>query len=148
MLSTSGVTCEAMSAVSVILSVSASPKVKFPEIVAFPVTVRLPPTDKSFVVVTFPVSVDVPVTANVELSVVAPVTPNVLDNVVAPVTPKVVPTVAASSTVNVSIVAVPSKYKSLNSSELVPKSMSLSVTGTIAPSAMYNCCTGLLDTST
>ena len=44
--------------------------------------------------------------------------------------------------------AVPSIYKSLNSKELVPKSISLSVTGTIAPSAIYNWCTELLDTST
>ncbi len=43
---------------------------------------------------------------------------------------------------------VPSKYPSLNSKELVPKSISLSVTGTRAPSAMYNCWTELLDTST
>ena len=116
--------------------------------VAFPVTVRLPPTDKSLEAVTLPVSVDVPVTAKVELRVVAPVTPrvlervvapvtpNVLDSVVAPVTPKVVPIVAASSTVRVSMVAVPSKYKFLNSKEEVPKSMSLSVTGIIAPSAI------------
>jgi len=44
--------------------------------------------------------------------------------------------------------AVPSIYKSLNSSELVPKSISLSVIGTIAPSCILNCCTELLDTST
>ena len=39
-------------------------------------------------------------------------------------------------------------YTSLNSSELVPKSISLSVTGTIAPSCILTCSTALEDTST
>jgi len=95
--------------------------------VVLPVTVKLPPTETSLEAVTLPVNVDVPVTAKV------------LDNVVAPVTPKVVPTVAASSTVKISMVAVPSNYKPLNSKEAEPKSISLSVTGRIAPSAIYIC---------
>ena len=49
-------------------------------------------------------------------------------------TPNVVPIVAAASTVSASVVTVPSKYAFLNSTELVPKSISLSVTGTITPS--------------
>ena len=64
----------------------------------------------------------------------APVTARVLDSVVAPVTPKVPATVPFTSTSKVSTWAVPSKNKSLNSNELVPKSISLSVTGTMAPS--------------
>ena len=151
---------EATSALRVTVSVAASPKVKFPEIVALPVTVRLPPTLRSLVVVTLPVSVEVPVTASVEDNVVAPVTPSVLERVVAPVTPNVelsvvapvtprVPaTVAFASTARVSMVAVPSRYKSLNSSEDVPRSISLSVTGTIAPSCIRTCSTADPETST
>ena len=45
-------------------------------------------------------------------------------------------------------VTVPSKYASLNSNELVPKSISLSVTGTIAPSCILICSTAAEDTST
>ena len=52
----------------------------------------------------------------------------------APVTSSVPATVAFSSTSRVSICAVPSKNISLNSNDAVPKSISLSVTGTIAPS--------------
>ena len=37
---------ESISAAKLILSVSASPNVRFPEITALPVTVRLPPTSK------------------------------------------------------------------------------------------------------
>ena len=72
--------------------------------VALPVTVRLPPTLR------------------------------LLESVVTPVTPKVPATVAFTSTSKVSTCAVPSKNKSLNSKEDVPKSISLFVTGTIAPS--------------
>ena len=53
---------------------------------------------------------------------------------VAPVTVSVPAIVAFSSMSNVSICAVPSMYKSLNSALDEPKSISLSVTGTIAPS--------------
>ena len=66
--------------------------------------------------------------------VTAPVTARVLERVVAPVTPSVPATVAFTSTSSVSIWAVPSRNKSLNSKEDVPRSISLSVTGTIAPS--------------
>ena len=52
MSSVSGVMLEATSAVSVILSVSASPNVRLPEIVALPVTVRFPPIAILPVVVT------------------------------------------------------------------------------------------------
>ena len=51
------------------------------------------------------------------------------------VTPSIVPPlISAVSATKASVVTVPSKKASLNSKELVPKSMSLSVTGTIAPS--------------
>ena len=52
--------------------------------------------------------------------------------IVAPST--VPPLMSAVSATSASVVTVPSKYASLNSTELVPKSMSLSVTGTITPS--------------
>ena len=45
-------------------------------------------------------------------------------------------------------VVIVSVYVSLNLKLVVPKSISLSVTGIIAPSAMYSCCTGAEDTST
>jgi hypothetical protein len=80
--------------------------------------------------------------------VTAPVTANVLDSVVAPVTPKVPATVPFTSTSSVSICAVPSMKRSLNSNELVPKSISLSVTGDITPSEILICSTAAEDTST
>ena len=83
-----------------------------------PETVRLPPT------VTFPeVSTVVKVPA---AAVVAPIV----------TLSSVPPLISAVSATKLSILAVPSMYKSLNSKELDPKSMSLSVTGRIAPSAM------------
>ena len=94
MSSVLGTICESISAAKLMLSVSASPKVRLPEIVALPVTVKSPP------ILTLPVVVTVSV------------------------------------------------YVSLNLKLVVPKSMSLSVTGIIAPSAIYNCCTGAEDTST
>ena len=42
----------------------------------------------------------------------------------------------------------PSTNKSLNSKLDVPKSISLSVIGTIAPSCILNCCVAVEDTST
>ena len=54
--------------------------------------------------------------------------------------------IAVPSKFNVSILAVPSINKSLNSREDVPKSISLSVIGTIAPSCILNCCTADDDT--
>ena len=54
--------------------------------------------------------------------------------VVLPLTVKLPMIPAFASTSSVSMCAVPSRNKSLNSNELVPKSISLSVTGTIAPS--------------
>ena len=80
--------------------------------------------------------------------VTAPVTARVLDSVVAPVTPKVPATVPFASTSSVSTCAVPSIKRSLNSNELVPRSISLSVTGTIAPSCILICSTAELETST
>ena len=59
----------------------------------------------------------------------------------APVTPNVPATVALSSTVRVSILAVPSRWKSLNCNDVVPKSISLLVIGTIAPSWIRTCWT-------
>ena len=55
---------------------------------------------------------------------------------------------AVPSKLRVSIFAVPSINKSLNSREEVPKSISLSVMGTIAPSCILICCTAAEDTST
>ena len=49
------------------------------------------------------------------------------------------PFMSAVSATRASMFAVPSRYKSLNSSELVPKSTSLSVTGAITPSVIVNC---------
>ena len=58
------------------------------------------------------------------------------------VTPSIVPPlISAVSATKASVVTVPSKKASLNSKELVPKSMSLSVTGTIAPSWILICST-------
>ncbi len=56
--------------------------------------------------------------------------------------------ISVPSKFNVSILAVPSINKSLNSREEVPKSTSLSVTGTIAPSCILTCSTAADDTST
>lgn len=67
--------------------------------------------------------------------------------VVFPFTVKFAVIVALSSTVSVSIVAVPSINKSLNSKLDVPRSMSLSVTGTITPSCILICSTAEEDTS-
>ena len=82
------------------------------------------------------------------LNVVAPVTTRVPPTVVLPVTSSVPAIVALASTSKVSTCIVPSKNPSLNSKELVPKSMSLSVTGTIAPSWMRICSTADPPTST
>ena len=57
-----------MSAPNVTLSVAASPKVRFPLIVALPVTVRFPPTERSALAVTFPVNVEVSSTSKSVLS--------------------------------------------------------------------------------
>ena len=55
-------------------------------------------------------------------------------------TPSTVPPlISAVSATRESILAVPSKYKSLNSAEPVPKSISLSAEGTIAPSVNVTC---------
>ena len=61
--------------------------------------------------------------------------------VTAPVTPNVPATVAFSSTSSVSMCAVPSMCRSLNSVPDAPKSISLSVTGSIAPSWILTCST-------
>ena len=99
-------------------------------------------------------SVVFPCTDKVLLSVTAPEASRVVN---APVLAEEAPTVAPSivppfmsavSATKASTVAVPSKYKSLNSRELVPKSMSLSVTGTIAPSWILTCSTAAPPTST
>ena len=65
----------------------------------------------------------------------------------APVTPNVPATVAFTSTSRVSICAVPSINISLNSSDAVPKSISLVVMGTIAPSCIRTCCVAAPPTS-
>ena len=49
------------------------------------------------------------------------------------------PSILAVSATSASVVTVPSKNASLNSKELVPKSMSLSVEGTIEPLLKVNC---------
>ena len=65
------------------------------------------------------------------------------------VAPSIVPPfMSAVSATKASTVAVPSKNKSLNSKELVPRSMSLSVTGTIAQSCIRICSTADELTST
>ena len=56
--------------------------------------------------------------------------------------------ISVPSKLRASMLAVPSTNKSLNSREEVPKSISLSVIGTIAPSCILNCCTAADDTST
>ena len=57
-----------MSAPKETLSVSASPKVRLPFIVALPVTVRLPPIATSAEVVTSPVRVEVSSTTSISVS--------------------------------------------------------------------------------
>ena len=71
-----------------------------------------------------------------------------LEPVKAPVTPNVPATVALTSTSKVSIWAVPSINKSLNSKEDVPKSTSLSVTGETTQYDILICYTAALETST
>ena len=130
-LSSSGMMCESTSAPKTTLSAAESPNVSVPPLkVVVPVTVRLPPTSTLPVVVTV---VNAPVEAE-------------LAPMVAPST--VPPFISAVSATKASVVTVPSKYASLNSTELVPKSMSLSVTGTIAPSWILICSTAALETST
>jgi hypothetical protein len=69
--------------------------------------------------------------------------------VIVPPLKVVVPvTVRLPPTATLPVVVIVSVYVSLNLKLVVPKSISLSVTGIIAPSAMYNCCTGAEDTST
>ncbi len=68
--------------------------------------------------------------------------------IVLPLTVKFPIIPAFASTSSVSMCAVPSIYKSLNSRELVPRSISLLVTGTMAPSWIRICSTAALDTST
>ena len=66
---------------------------------------------------------------------------SVIVTVVATVATSAVPvTSPVNGPANASAVTVPSKYASLNSTELVPKSMSLSVTGTKAPSINFIWC--------
>ena len=72
-----------------------------------------------------------------------------LQDVDAIAVPSIVPAlISAVSATKASMLAVPSRYKSLNSREAVPRSMSLSVTGTIAPSWILSCSTDAADTST
>jgi hypothetical protein len=100
-------------------------------------------------------SVAVEVTpSNIFNSAVVDVTPsNIFNSAAVEVTPSnifnsaPVAVIAVPSKLNVSILAVPSINKSLNSKLDVPKSISLSVIGTIAPSCILNCCTAAEDTS-
>ena len=131
MLSVLGMMFELTSAPNTTLSSAASPSVSVPPLkVVVPVTVRLPPTSTLPVVVT---EVNAPVEAE-------------LAPIVAPST--VPPLISAVSATKASTVTVPSKKASLNSNELVPKSISLSVTGTIAPSCILICSTADEETST
>jgi hypothetical protein len=69
--------------------------------------------------------------------------------VIVPPLKVVVPvTVRLPPTATLPVVVIVSVYVSLNLKLVVPKSISLSVTGIIAPSAMYSCCTDAEDTST
>ena len=113
-----------MSAVTVTVSDAAFPRVV------------LPCTDRVLLSVTAAEALRV-----VNAPVLAEVAPIVAPSIVPPF-------ISAVSATRASTVAVPSKNKSLNSKELVPKSMSLSVTGTIAPSCTLICSTAALDTST
>jgi hypothetical protein len=83
------------------------------------------------------------------------VTPSsILSSAAVDVTPSNILSSAAVDVISVpfkliaSTFAVPSINKSLNSREEVPKSTSLSVIGTIAPSCILICCTAADDTST
>ena len=53
----SGITCEFTSALKDTVSVSASPNVKLPDIVALPVTARFPATERSAPIVPLPLDV-------------------------------------------------------------------------------------------
>ena len=65
------------------------------------------------------------------------------------VTPSIVPPlISAVSAMRLSMLAVPSRKRSLNCLLLEPRSMSSSVVGSITPSLMMTCSTGLLLTST
>ena len=75
------------------------------------------------------------------IAVVPTVAPPSIKLISAPVAVIAVPSKLIASTL-----AVPSINKSLNSREEVPKSISLSVIGTIAPSCILNCCTAADDT--
>jgi hypothetical protein len=69
--------------------------------------------------------------------------------VVPPIVASTVPAlISAVSATKLSMFAVPSIYKSLNSNKEVPKSISLSVTGTIAPSCILICSTAADETLT
>ena len=119
-------------AVPVALSVVNEPA---PAVVPPMVTLSIAPELMSTEVIT-------PVVILAVLRVVVPVTPNVLPIVNVPATAPLI------STSSVSMCAVPSKYKSLNSKPDVPKSISLVITGIIAPSEKRNCSTAAEDTST
>ena len=102
------------------------------------------------------ISVAVAVTpSSILSSAVVDVSPsNKFNSVAVEVTPSSIFNSAAVAVIAVplkliaSAYTVPSKYPSLNSKELVPKSISLSVTGTIAPSCILICSTAAEETST
>jgi len=81
-------------------------------------------------------------------AVVPTVAPPSIRLISAPVAVRLVPPRLIASAAKLSIFAVPSINKSLNSREEVPKSISLSTIGTIAPSCILICCTAAEDTST
>ena len=87
-----------------------------------------------------------PITKLVPVIVVPVIAAALEPPIIAPST--VPPFMSAVSATRLSILAVPSMNKSLNSKLDVPKSMSLSVIGTMAPSCILNCCTEEDDTST
>jgi hypothetical protein len=80
------------------------------------------------------VIVALPITKLVPVIVVPVIAPAEVPPIV---TPSIVPPfMSIVSATRLSILAVPFKYKSLNCKAFVPKSISLSVVGTIAPSAI------------
>ena len=93
--------------------------------------------------------------SSIFISVAVDVTPsNIFNSAAVEVTPSSILSSAAVDVTSVpfklraSTLAVPSINKSLNSKLDVPKSISLSVIGTIAPSCTLNCCTEDDDTFT
>ena len=125
-----------------------------------PVSSEITPANSLDVVAASADNLSVVTTRVLDAGIVVPLRVLVLldDNVVnAPAAGVVPPTavlsivpalMSAVSATRLSMLAVPSMYRSLNSRELVPRSMSLSVTGTIAPSWKRTCSVDVPPTST